>query len=131
MVTSDNLRPANPADLERALAHALQFDGRRQFKTSGEMMAKITAAHLAEQLRVAGFVVMQRPAAAHYTAPSTGPDISTARDSGGWWGRRLRDVLPRLRCKVCRGWPRRAALVASPAGEAAGRPPPGWVISLE
>jgi hypothetical protein len=30
-------------------SHALQFDGRRHFKLSGEMMAKITAAHLAEQ----------------------------------------------------------------------------------
>jgi hypothetical protein len=44
---------------------------------------------------------------------------------------RLRDVLPRMRCKVCRGRPKRAALVESPAGEAAGGPPPGWVIRLD
>ena len=59
MPTSDNLCPADPAALEQALAHALQFDGRKAFRTSGEMMAKITAAHLAEQLRLAGLVVMR------------------------------------------------------------------------
>jgi hypothetical protein len=31
----------------------------RHSRTSGEMMAKITAAHLAEQLRLAGLVVMR------------------------------------------------------------------------
>ena len=50
---SNNLRVADPGALEQALAHALQFDELRQFKVSGEMMAKITAAHLAEQLRLA------------------------------------------------------------------------------
>jgi hypothetical protein len=37
------LTPADPDDLRRALAFALTFDGRRQFRTSGEMMARITA----------------------------------------------------------------------------------------
>jgi hypothetical protein len=56
-----SLRPASPDELEQALAHALRFDGRKSFKLSGESMAKITAAHLAECLRVSGFVVMKKP----------------------------------------------------------------------
>jgi hypothetical protein len=79
MATSDNLRPA---DLGQSLAHALQFDGRKAFRPSGEMMAKITAAHLAEQLHRAGFVVMQRPPAQAHTAPSTGPAGGPARGPG-------------------------------------------------
>jgi hypothetical protein len=57
------LTPASAADLEQALAHALQYDGRRLFKLSGESMARITAAHLAACLRRAGFVVMKAPPA--------------------------------------------------------------------
>ena len=41
------LTPANPDDLCQALAFALTFDGRRRFQPSSEMMAKITAEHLA------------------------------------------------------------------------------------
>jgi hypothetical protein len=63
------LRPAEPAELEQALAHALQYDGRKVFRTSGEMMAKITAAHLVAQLRRAGFVVMKKPPAVPHSAP--------------------------------------------------------------
>ena len=59
--TDLNLSPANEAELEQAIAHALQFDGRKHFKLSGELMAKITAAHLIERLRESGFVVMKRP----------------------------------------------------------------------
>jgi hypothetical protein len=55
------LTPATIEDLEQALAHALRFDGRKQFKLSGESMAKITAAHLVECLRQSGFVVMRKP----------------------------------------------------------------------
>ncbi len=55
------LTPADPAELEQALAHALQFDGRKAFKMSGESMAKITAAHLTECLARSGFVVMRKP----------------------------------------------------------------------
>jgi hypothetical protein len=61
MPQPDSLRPATPAELEQAIAHALQFDGKKPFRLSGEMMAKITAAHLAECLRRGGFVVMKRP----------------------------------------------------------------------
>jgi hypothetical protein len=84
MADSDNLRVADPGVLEQALAHALQFDGRRQFRVSGEMMAKITAAHLAEQLRRAGFVVMQRP---------PGAALHRAKH---WVGRRRSAQLGRL-----------------------------------
>jgi hypothetical protein len=46
--------PAMAAELEQALAHALQFDGRKQFRVSGETMARITAAHVVEQLGARG-----------------------------------------------------------------------------
>ena len=55
------LRPADPDDFRRSLAFALTFDGRRQFKTSGEMMAQITAEHLAKHLEMSGYVIMKRP----------------------------------------------------------------------
>ena len=64
-----DLQPAETAELELALAHALQFDGRKQFKVSGEMMAKITAAHLVACLRRGGFVIMKRPPPPRYAAP--------------------------------------------------------------
>jgi hypothetical protein len=63
-----SLRPADAAELEQALAHALQFDGRKAFRASGEMMAKITAAHLVEQLGRAAFVVMKKPPAPRHGA---------------------------------------------------------------
>ncbi len=62
------LTPADPADFEQALAHALQFDGRKAFKLAGESMAKITAAHLAVCLARAGFVVMRKPAMAAHSS---------------------------------------------------------------
>jgi hypothetical protein len=55
------LTPANPDDLCQALAFALTFDGRRRFQPSSEMMAKITAEHLAQHLERCGFVVMRQP----------------------------------------------------------------------
>jgi len=72
--TPQSLRPASTDELEQTLAHALRFDGRKAFKLSGESMAKITAAHLAECLRQSGFVVMKKPPspmhtdAGHYAA---------------------------------------------------------------
>jgi hypothetical protein len=55
------LHPADHEDICQALAFALTHDGRRQFRTSGESMARITAEHLARHLETAGFVVMRRP----------------------------------------------------------------------
>jgi hypothetical protein len=63
------LRPAEPAEVEQTLAHALQFDGRKPFRLSGEMMAKITAAHLVEHLRRSGFVIMKKPPASMHAWP--------------------------------------------------------------
>ncbi len=57
----ETLTPADPDDLCQALAFALTFDGRRQFRTSGEMMARITAEHLVRHLEQCGFVVLRRP----------------------------------------------------------------------
>jgi len=71
------LTPADPEDLRQALAHALTFDGRRQFKTSGEMMAKITAEHLARHLELAGFVVMRRPPRQGHSTPASKPYPTT------------------------------------------------------
>jgi hypothetical protein len=68
MPTDRPLTPADPAEFEQALAHALQFDGRKAFKVSGESMARITAAHLAECLARAGFVVMRKPALAAHSS---------------------------------------------------------------
>jgi transketolase len=73
------LRPADPSELEQALAHALQFDGRKTFRVSGEMMAKITAAHLVEQIQRAGFVVMKGAAAPQHHAPAP---FAAAPDEG-------------------------------------------------
>jgi hypothetical protein len=55
------LTPADPDELAYAIAHALRFDGRKAFRTSGEMMAKITASHLIACLERSGFVVMKGP----------------------------------------------------------------------
>ena len=64
-----HLTPADPDDLRQALAFALTFDGRKQFRPSGEMMAKITADHLARHLERCGFVVLkQAPRAGHSTS---------------------------------------------------------------
>jgi hypothetical protein len=68
------LRPADPEDVRQALAFALTFDGRRSFRTSGEMMAKITAEHLLRHLEQCGFVVMKQP-------PRTGHSTPAARST--------------------------------------------------
>lgn len=64
-----SLRPATPDELQQALAHALTYDGRRLFRPSSEFMARVTAEHLAECLRRAGFVVMKAPPAPRHEAP--------------------------------------------------------------
>ena len=55
------LLPVTPDELEQAVSHALRFDGRKHFKLAGEIMGKITAAHLVRYLTQAGFVVMKAP----------------------------------------------------------------------
>lgn len=65
-----DLVPASLDEIEKALAFALQFDGRKQFRLSGEMMAKITAAHLVQCLTRGGFVVLRRPPQPGHAAPN-------------------------------------------------------------
>ena len=71
MADDPPLRPADPDDFRRSLAFALTFDGRRQFKTSGEMMAQITAEHLARHLEMSGYVIMKRPPGPGHSTPGT------------------------------------------------------------
>ena len=62
--------PCGPGvSFRRSLAFALTFDGRRQFKTSGEMMAQITAEHLARHLEMSGYVIMKRPPGPRHKTP--------------------------------------------------------------
>ena len=58
-----SLRPAEPDELLETLAFALRYDGRRRVDTAGEMTARIAAKHLAEHLRMSGFVIMKKPPA--------------------------------------------------------------------
>ena len=67
------LLPVTSDELEQAVSHALRFDGRKQFKQAGEIMGKITAAHLVRCLEQGGFVVMRRPAAPLGACPPTWP----------------------------------------------------------
>ena len=55
------LLPVTPEELEQAVSLALRFDGREHFKLAGEIMGRITAAHLVRCLTQGGFVVMKAP----------------------------------------------------------------------
>jgi hypothetical protein len=55
------LAPASPAELQRTLAHALQFDGRRHHHRADGFAAEWLAEHLAKCLAQSGFVVMKKP----------------------------------------------------------------------
>lgn len=70
------LRPVAPAEFEQALAHALQFDGRKAFRRADNMMASIAAAHVARCLEMSGFVVMKKPAAVTHAAPHYHPHLT-------------------------------------------------------
>ena len=74
----ETLSPAIPEDVRDALAlaFALTHDGKRQFRTSGEMMAKITARHLLEHLERSGFVLMKEPPAKMVSTSPHQPRIS-------------------------------------------------------
>ena len=67
------LRPAEPGEFEQALAHALQYDGRKAFRRADNMMAAIAAAHVAQCLERAGFVVMKKPPTTPRTAAPSCP----------------------------------------------------------
>jgi hypothetical protein len=68
------LTPATPDEVEFALSFALRHKGKRAFKHSDEIMAKLTAEHLAESLRAGRFVIMKRPP----------PPMPTAGDPAAW-----------------------------------------------
>ena len=61
------LTQATREDLIQALAHALQYEGKRRSRGAENLMAKIVAERLADYLGRANFVVMRAEAAA---APS-------------------------------------------------------------
>ncbi len=73
---TSRLLPVTPEELEQAVSHALRFDGRKQFKLAGEIMGKITAAHLVRCLTQGGFVVMKTPPPA---PPKNCPYAESAR----------------------------------------------------
>ena len=72
-MADEPLTPTNPDDLRQSLAFALTFDGRKQFRTSSEMMARITAEHLVRHLESSGYVVMKRPRRADFSGIARGP----------------------------------------------------------
>jgi hypothetical protein len=55
------LSPADPDELRLALSLALQHDGRRRFRHSGDIMAKLVADHLVRYLEERNYVVMRKP----------------------------------------------------------------------
>lgn len=55
------LCPATPDEVAFAISYALRHKGKKMFRYSGEIMAKITTEHLVESLRQGGFVIMKQP----------------------------------------------------------------------
>lgn len=68
------LRPVDPDDLRQSLAYALRFNGRRKmFRQADDLMAEITADHLARHLDRCGYVIMKKPPMADLARFSQGP----------------------------------------------------------
>ena len=61
MSDADPLMPASRDDIERAIAFALRFSGRKRIRSAGDIMAALTAERIAEHLAEAGFVIMRKP----------------------------------------------------------------------
>ena len=61
----EKLREATAEELNRTLAFALRFDGRKRTYTATDFMAHITADRLIEHMQRSGFVVMKRPPTGH------------------------------------------------------------------
>ncbi len=68
----DDLTPAAPDDLLHAIAHSLLYDGRKGYQASREFMARIVAAHVADDLRRSGYVVMRKPAGLGHSSTDLG-----------------------------------------------------------
>ncbi len=47
-------------DIQRTLAFALCFDGRRRFRRAEDLMAMITAEHLVKHMELSGMVVLRK-----------------------------------------------------------------------
>jgi hypothetical protein len=58
----EKLWPAAQDDLIQAIAHALQFQGRKRIHHADSFMARIAAERLVEYLEASGFVVMKKRA---------------------------------------------------------------------
>jgi hypothetical protein len=59
----DDLTPAEPEDIARAVAFALLYRGRKRASDANELMAGIVAERLVEHLEQSGLVIMKRPPA--------------------------------------------------------------------
>jgi hypothetical protein len=57
----DKLTPADPRDVETALALALTSGRAMERSQSAETMSKVVAERLVAQLKASGFVVMRKP----------------------------------------------------------------------
>jgi hypothetical protein len=79
----DNLKPASPEDVVESLAFALQFSGRKRVHNADDIMARIVAKRLFEQLALSGFVIM--------TGPPLAPILRLAAPYDGHCARAMHD----------------------------------------
>jgi hypothetical protein len=83
MPDTPNLCPATRDELTQSLSFALRFNGRKRMHDADEMMARITAERLVEQLERSGYVVMHKPPLDQHGAPGNLADwIEKATKSG-------------------------------------------------
>jgi hypothetical protein len=68
MSDEPELVPVLPDDLQRTLAFALVYDGKKRFRRGEDLMAQIVAEHLMQHLKMSGWVVMRRK----WTVPTGG-----------------------------------------------------------
>ena len=70
------LTPAARDDVTQTLAFALTLNGRKRFQPNSELMAKITAEHLAQHLERCGFVIMRKPPGAGHSTSGGVPVVA-------------------------------------------------------
>ena len=63
------LLPADPDELRLAISLALQRDGRRRFRHSDDLMAKLVADHLVRYFEQRNYVIMQKPPGRGHSTP--------------------------------------------------------------
>ena len=71
----EKLTDADPEDFKFMLAHTLRFDGRKRVHTSDELMARVTADRIFEQLRLAGYVIKKKPPARQHSSSDYQPRL--------------------------------------------------------